>query len=246
MALLTLSPLRCRPAGDRAGGADGCPPRRPGVPRRGRGRDRRPDRHRDPRVRRLRARPDVSEPVPNWQHVIRSGGYSPSMRDVRRRQFEASWRRPGVPGLRVLEAGSGPGDNLAILVECGVRAYGVEASPANVAACTAARPDRRAGVSRPAGGSSGTAHSTRSSPRTCWSMPSIRATSWLGSARTSPRARSASWRCRASSGWSSAGGVTTSSPTTSPTSPSATLRLALELSGLRGGRDGPSTGGPTT
>ena len=78
-----------------------------------------------------------SEPVPNWQHVIRSGGYSPSMRDVRRRQFAAFLALAGRPGPRVLEAGSGPGDNLAILAELGTSAYGVEASPANVAASTA-------------------------------------------------------------------------------------------------------------
>ena len=77
------------------------------------------------------------ESVPNWQHVIRSGGYSPSMRDVRRRQFEAFLAQAGQPGLRVLEAGSGPGDNLEILAELGATAYGVEASPANVAASTA-------------------------------------------------------------------------------------------------------------
>ena len=79
----------------------------------------------------------TSEPVPNWQHVIRSGGHSPSMRDVRRRQFEALLALAGRPGLRVLEAGSGPGENLSLLVDLGANAYGVEASPANVAKSTA-------------------------------------------------------------------------------------------------------------
>ncbi len=78
-----------------------------------------------------------SEPVSNWQHVIRSGGYSPTMRDVRRRQFEELMELAGRPRLRVLEAGSGPGENLAILAELGAGAFGVEASPANVAACMA-------------------------------------------------------------------------------------------------------------
>ena len=77
------------------------------------------------------------EPVSNWQHVIRSGGYSASMRDVRRRQFKAFLAMAGRPGLRVLEAGSGPGENLAILAQLGASAYGVEASPANVAASAA-------------------------------------------------------------------------------------------------------------
>ena len=77
----------------------------------------------------------TSEPVPKWQYIIRASGYSPTMRDVRRRQFEAFLSRADMPGLRVLEAGSGPGDNLAILSECGAQAFGVEASPANVEAC---------------------------------------------------------------------------------------------------------------
>ena len=79
----------------------------------------------------------ASEPVPNWQHVIRSGGYSPSMRNVRRRQFEEFLELAGRPGLRVLEAGSGPGDNLVLLAELGASPYGVEASPDNVAASVA-------------------------------------------------------------------------------------------------------------
>src|SRR5664280_2765906 len=40
------------------------------------------------------------ESVPNWQHVIRSGQYSSSMRDVRWRQFEAFLAQAGQPGLR--------------------------------------------------------------------------------------------------------------------------------------------------
>ena len=76
------------------------------------------------------------DPVSNWQHVIRSSGYSPAMRDVRRRQFEALLGREQSAGPRVLEAGSGPGDNLAILAESGARAFGVEASPAAAHACS--------------------------------------------------------------------------------------------------------------
>ena len=77
-----------------------------------------------------------NDPVPNWQHVIRSSGYSPAMRDVRRRQFEAFLGRDHRSGLRVLEAGSGPGDNLAVLAECGAQAFGVEASPTAARACS--------------------------------------------------------------------------------------------------------------
>jgi SAM-dependent methyltransferase len=78
-----------------------------------------------------------SDPIPNWQYVVRSSGYSPAMRDVRRRQFEALFGPDDRSGLRVLEAGSGPGDNLSILAESGVRAFGVEASPAAARACAA-------------------------------------------------------------------------------------------------------------
>jgi hypothetical protein len=77
-----------------------------------------------------------SDPVPNWQHVIRSGGYSLAMREVRRRQFASLLDRLDGVDPRLLEAGSGPGDNLDVLAEHGVRAFGVEASPAAVAAST--------------------------------------------------------------------------------------------------------------
>lgn len=79
----------------------------------------------------------TSEPVPNWQHVIRASGYSPTMREVRQRQFSALLAMADRRELRVLEAGSGPGDNLPILAKCGVSAFGVEASATNVEECLA-------------------------------------------------------------------------------------------------------------
>jgi SAM-dependent methyltransferase len=76
-----------------------------------------------------------NEPVPDWQHVRRSSGYSPAMRDVRRRQFAALLARVARPVPRVLEAGSGPGDNLSILADCGAHAFGIEASRTAAQTC---------------------------------------------------------------------------------------------------------------
>ena len=69
-----------------------------------------------------------SPPVPNWQHVIRSGGYSPAMGELRRRQVRHFLENYASAGCRVLEAGCGRGDLLEILRDCGATPFGLEAS----------------------------------------------------------------------------------------------------------------------
>lgn len=73
-------------------------------------------------------------PVPNWQHVIRSGGYSPAMSELRRRQVGHFLENYTSAGRRVLEAGCGRGDLLEILRDCGATPFGIEASLAAVQA----------------------------------------------------------------------------------------------------------------
>ena len=67
-------------------------------------------------------------PVLNWQHVIRSGGYSPAMSELRRRQVRYFLENYASAGGRVLEAGCGRGDLLEILRDCGATPFGLEAS----------------------------------------------------------------------------------------------------------------------
>jgi SAM-dependent methyltransferase len=75
-----------------------------------------------------------SPPVPNWQHVIRSGGYSPAMSELRRRQVRHFLENYPSGGRRVIEAGCGRGDLLEILRDCGATPFGLEASLAAVLA----------------------------------------------------------------------------------------------------------------
>lgn len=74
----------------------------------------------------------VCPPVANWRNVVRSGGYSAEMRNLRRRQFRRFLASIPRKGGRVLEVGAAKGDLLEILLETGATASGIEASRAAV------------------------------------------------------------------------------------------------------------------
>ncbi|HIQ73145.1 MAG TPA: methyltransferase domain-containing protein [Candidatus Cottocaccamicrobium excrementipullorum] len=65
-------------------------------------------------------------PVDYYRDVIRSGGYSTTMRALRQRQYSHLIKTYGLEGKKFLEAGCGQGEFLQVLAEFPVKAYGVE------------------------------------------------------------------------------------------------------------------------
>lgn len=68
-------------------------------------------------------------PVPYFRDVIRAGGGTKTMVELRRAQYRHFITRCGLEGRRVLEVGCGQGEFLEILREFPVRAYGIENNP---------------------------------------------------------------------------------------------------------------------
>lgn len=66
------------------------------------------------------------EPVHYYKEVIRAGGFSTTMADLRRKQYARLIDLYGLAGKRFLEAGCGRGEFLSVLQEFPVRAYGIE------------------------------------------------------------------------------------------------------------------------
>ena len=66
------------------------------------------------------------EPVQYYRDVIRSGGYSTTMHDLRYRQYKHFIETYGLQGKRFLEVGCGQGEFLAVLNEFDVDGYGIE------------------------------------------------------------------------------------------------------------------------
>ncbi len=69
------------------------------------------------------------EPVAYYRDVIRSGGYSTTMAELRRRQYSHLIEAYGLEGKKFLEVGCGAGEFLKMLSPFPVKAYGVEHSP---------------------------------------------------------------------------------------------------------------------
>lgn len=74
-------------------------------------------------------------PVPYYREVIRAAAYSPEMREVRLQQFAAWVEQHQLHQQAVLEIGCGKGEYLNLLQASGVKAFGIEASADNIAAC---------------------------------------------------------------------------------------------------------------
>jgi len=68
----------------------------------------------------------ANKEVPYYRDVIRAGGYSTTMRDLRKSQYEEWIKLCDLKGKKILEAGCGQGEFLRILAEYPVQAYGIE------------------------------------------------------------------------------------------------------------------------
>lgn len=66
------------------------------------------------------------EPVDYYRDVIRSGGFTTTMVELRRRQFDHLIRRYDLECRKFIEVGCGQGEFLGVLAEFPVQAYGVE------------------------------------------------------------------------------------------------------------------------
>ncbi len=66
------------------------------------------------------------EPVDYYRDVIRAGGYSTTMEELRRTQYEEFMDRCRLRDKKILEVGCGQGEFLRILASYPVQAYGIE------------------------------------------------------------------------------------------------------------------------
>ena len=69
------------------------------------------------------------EPVEYYRDVIRAGGYSTTMVELRRRQYKEFIKRYQLEGKKIIEAGCGRGEFLRVLKEFPVKGYGIEHDP---------------------------------------------------------------------------------------------------------------------
>ena len=66
------------------------------------------------------------EPVDYFRDVIRSGGYSTTMTELRRKQYSYLIDKYHLEGKKFLEVGCGQGEFLSVLTEFPVEVYGIE------------------------------------------------------------------------------------------------------------------------
>lgn len=66
------------------------------------------------------------EPVAYYREVIRAGGFSTTMVELRRKQYRHLIETYGLEGKRFIEIGCGRGEFLSVLTEFPVHAYGIE------------------------------------------------------------------------------------------------------------------------
>lgn len=66
------------------------------------------------------------EPVDYYRDVIRAGGFSTTMVELRRKQYDHLIRTYGLEGKKFIEAGCGRGEFLSVLKEFPVEAWGME------------------------------------------------------------------------------------------------------------------------
>lgn len=65
-------------------------------------------------------------PVGYYRDVIRSGGFSTTMVDLRKKQYTHFIEKYGLVGKKIIEVGCGRGEFLSVLKEFPVHAYGIE------------------------------------------------------------------------------------------------------------------------
>ncbi len=66
------------------------------------------------------------EPVDYYRDVIRAGGYSTTMVELRKKQYSYLIEKYSLQGKRFIEVGCGQGEFLSVLTEFPVEAYGIE------------------------------------------------------------------------------------------------------------------------
>ena len=66
------------------------------------------------------------EPVSYYKDVIRAGGYSTTMKELRRKQYRQFIDQCGLEGKKIIEIGCGQGEFLTTLSEFPVEVYGIE------------------------------------------------------------------------------------------------------------------------
>ncbi len=66
------------------------------------------------------------QPVDYYRDVIRSGGFSTTMVELRRSQYRHFIETYGLEGKKIIEAGCGQGEFLSVLKEFPVKGYGIE------------------------------------------------------------------------------------------------------------------------
>lgn len=69
------------------------------------------------------------QPVDYYRDVIRAGGFSTTMVELRRKQYSHLIQTYGLQGKKFLEVGCGQGEFLKVLTEFPVQVYGVEHDP---------------------------------------------------------------------------------------------------------------------
>lgn len=65
-------------------------------------------------------------PVPYYKHVIRAGGGSTTMRDLRKRQYTEFMNLFGLEGKKIIEVGCGRGEFLQVWKDFNIQAVGLE------------------------------------------------------------------------------------------------------------------------
>lgn len=74
-------------------------------------------------------------PVPYYREVVRAAGFSPEMKEFRKKQFSAFVKEYSLKHKKVIEIGCGRGEYLGLMRQCGVRAYGIEYAKGSVDYC---------------------------------------------------------------------------------------------------------------
>ncbi|PIT88190.1 MAG: methyltransferase [Candidatus Magasanikbacteria bacterium CG10_big_fil_rev_8_21_14_0_10_36_32] len=76
-----------------------------------------------------------SESVPYYKEVIRATIFSSEMKEFRMKQFTNFVEKYSLQNKKIIEIGSGRGENLFIMSQCGVNVFGIEYSADSVEQC---------------------------------------------------------------------------------------------------------------
>ena len=77
----------------------------------------------------------TNNPVPYYKEVIRASGFSEEMKNFRMEQFKKFVKEYSLKGKKIIEIGCGKGEYLSIMLQFGVKAYGLEQGLESVQQC---------------------------------------------------------------------------------------------------------------